>query len=185
MAGRVCPFWMGYCLLSPFRKLRQDPVKILSPYIHAGMNVLDFGSAMGYFSIPMAELVGHNGKVICVDIQERMLRALRKRAKRAGVESVITAQVIEAGTIDLSEYRGQVDFVLLFAVGHEVPDQDLLFRELCKVLKPGGKVLFSEPSGHVSKSGFEASVRISERNGFQKSGPVSIRSAHSILMGKA
>ena len=155
MAERVCPVWIGYLLLSPFRKLRQDPDKILGPYLKPGMTALDFGSAMGYFSIPMARLVGPGGKVVCVDIQEGMFRALAKRARKAGVESVIFTHLLKTGFFDLSQYQGKMDFVLLFAVAHEVPDQEALFREIGRVLKPGGRLLFSEPSGHVSKSKFE------------------------------
>lgn len=185
MAGRVCPVWIGYLLLSPFRKLRQDPDKILGPHLKPGMTALDFGSAMGYFSIPMARLVGPEGKVVCVDIQEQMLRVLTKRARKAGVESVISTHLLEAGSFDLSQYQGKMDFVLLFAAAHEVPDQEALFRELVKVLKRGGRLLFSEPSGHVSKSKFEASVRIAEDKGLFISSRVTIRSSHSILLEKA
>jgi hypothetical protein len=48
MAERVCPFWVGYILASPVRKLFQNPSKILKPYIKQNMVVLDLGSAMGF-----------------------------------------------------------------------------------------------------------------------------------------
>ena len=185
MAGRVCPFWMGYFLISPLRKFRQNPVKILDPYLHAGMSVLDFGAAMGYFSIPMAELVSPGGSVVSVDIQDRMLRVLAKRAEKAGVGSVVSTHLLKAGPVDLGLYQGRMDFVLLFAVAHEVPDQEALFGELSKVLKPGGKLLFSEPAGHVSKSKFEASIRVAEGKGFSRRNQVPIRGAISILLEKS
>ncbi|MFH1963971.1 MAG: methyltransferase domain-containing protein [Acidobacteriota bacterium] len=184
MAERVCPVWIGYLLLSPLRKLRQDPNRILGPFLRPGMAALDFGSAMGYFSIPMARLVSPGGKVICADIQERMLQVLRKRAKKANVESVIESFLITGPSINLGKYHNKIDFVLLFAAAHEVPDQDTLFRELSTVLKPGGKLLFSEPSGHVSKSDFSASVKNAESNCFQQIEQVEIRSAFSVLLEK-
>ena len=73
MAERVCPLWVGYLLASPIRKLLQNPKKILSPYIEEDMKVLDIGCAMGFFSIPLARLIGSNGKVICVDMQKKMI----------------------------------------------------------------------------------------------------------------
>lgn len=40
MAEQVCPVWIGYFLLSPLRKLFQNPNKILSPYVKDGMKGL-------------------------------------------------------------------------------------------------------------------------------------------------
>ena len=184
MAGRVCPVWIGYFLLSPFRKLRQNPDRILGSFLSPGMTALDYGSAMGYFSIPMAGLVGPEGKVICADIQEGMLRALIKRAKKAKVEDVIEPFLITGPKISPEKYLNKIDFVLLFSVAHEVPDQDALFRDIYTVLRPGGNLLFSEPSGHVSRSVFASSVRTAENNYFQQIKHLEIGGAHSVLLKK-
>lgn len=48
------------------------------------MTVLDVGSAMGFFSLPMAEMVGPGGKVVCIDVQLKMLQVLRRRAVEGG-----------------------------------------------------------------------------------------------------
>lgn len=85
MNDRVCPWWLGYLLAAPMRKLAQDPQKILKPYMKTGDTVLDVGSAMGFFSLPMARLVGERGHVVCVDLQEKMIDGLRRRASRAGL----------------------------------------------------------------------------------------------------
>ena len=85
MAEHICPWWVGYFLISPIRRWLQDPEKILSPYINEGMTVLDIGPGMGFFTIPAARMVGESGKVIAVDVQEKMLTVLRKRAEKAGV----------------------------------------------------------------------------------------------------
>jgi 2-polyprenyl-3-methyl-5-hydroxy-6-metoxy-1,4-benzoquinol methylase len=58
MAEHVCPFWVGYLLLSPVRKLITNPDRILRPYVKPGMRVLDAGTAMGFFSLPLARAVG-------------------------------------------------------------------------------------------------------------------------------
>ena len=58
MSQHVCPFWVGYLLLSPVRKLITNPDRILEPYVRSGMTVMDAGTAMGFFSLPLAELVG-------------------------------------------------------------------------------------------------------------------------------
>jgi 2-polyprenyl-3-methyl-5-hydroxy-6-metoxy-1,4-benzoquinol methylase len=54
MAEHVCPYWAGYFLANRLRKLLQNPYKILAPYVRPNMTVLDVGSAMGFFSLPLA-----------------------------------------------------------------------------------------------------------------------------------
>ena len=49
------------------------------------MMALDFGSGMGIFSVAMARMVGDEGLVIAVDVQQQMLDVLSKRATKAGV----------------------------------------------------------------------------------------------------
>ncbi len=85
MDKHVCPVWVGYFLASRLRKLLQNPTRIIGPYVRANMTVLDFGCAMGFFSLPMAEAVGPGGKVVCVDRQPEMLDVLKRRAARAGL----------------------------------------------------------------------------------------------------
>jgi hypothetical protein len=48
---RVCPWWFGYLLLGPIRRLRQDPSSILASYVHEGMTVLETGPGMGFFTL--------------------------------------------------------------------------------------------------------------------------------------
>jgi ubiquinone/menaquinone biosynthesis C-methylase UbiE len=71
MAKRFCPFWVGYLLINPLRTLMQNPKKILSQYVISGMKVLDIGCGMGFFSLPIARMIGPHGRVICLDVQEK------------------------------------------------------------------------------------------------------------------
>ena len=161
----ICPVWIGYILLSPFRKLQQNPVRILSPWIRPGMQVMDFGSAMGYFSIPLAKLTGPQGKVYCVDVQDKMLEKLRARSVKHGVESIIETRLVNKD-YNPAELEDTLDFVLLFFVVHEVPDKPALFRDIRLMLKKGGKVLVAEPKGHVSAADFTRSLDIARQAGF-------------------
>ena len=76
MSDRVCPVWVGYLLVSPLRRLFHNPEKILGPYVREGMKVLDVGCAMGFFWLPLAGMIGQTGKVVCIDMQERMITSL-------------------------------------------------------------------------------------------------------------
>jgi ubiquinone/menaquinone biosynthesis C-methylase UbiE len=184
MSERVCPFWLGYFLLSPFRKLKQNPSEILRPWLRPGMTVLDFGSAMGYFSIPMARMVAPDGRVICLDIQDKMLKVLEKRAKRAGVLSLLDLHVIAQIQPNLSLFYDRIDFVLAFSVMHELPDQDFVFNELNKVLKTAGKLMLSEPADHVSPARFDETLAMAATHNFKQIESLSINTAHAALLQK-
>lgn len=180
----VCPWWLGYFLINPLRKFSHNPQKILGPYISPGMYVVDFGCAMGYFSLPMARMTGNNGKVYCLDIQEKMLVKLRRRVEKAKLGHLMETQLItNQGTIKIPEKT--IDFILLFAVVHEVDDQVKLFKSLSALLKPGGKVLIAEPRGHVSLTSYTVSLKQAEKAGLSIIKELEIANSHSSLLQKS
>ncbi|MBN1130166.1 MAG: class I SAM-dependent methyltransferase [Chitinispirillaceae bacterium] len=166
----VCPWWIGYLLISPLRRLMQDPWKILSPYVRPDMTVLEIGPGMGYFTIPLARMTGPRGRVVSVDIQEKMLATLRKRADRAGLSDRIETRLIQADSLGVADLECRFDFALAFAVVHEVPDQAVLFRELHAALKPGGALLIADPRSHFSEKEYKHALDLSADAGFEKTG---------------
>ena len=184
MAEHVCPVWVGYLLASPLRKLTQHPKKILGPHVTSGMTVLDVGCAMGFFSLPLARLVGPAGKVVCVDLQEKMLQSLARRAHKAGLSDRIEARSCHRDSLGLDDLSGQIDFALAFAVVHEVPDASGLFCEIGTTLKPNGRLLMAEPKGRVSVQGFDASVSLAEQNGFEVVDRPRIARSRAVLLEK-
>jgi ubiquinone/menaquinone biosynthesis C-methylase UbiE len=167
---RVCPWWLGYTFILPFRKYQHNPQKIVGSHIQPGSKVMDYGCAMGYFSIPMAKMTGKTGKVYCVDIQQKMLNNLVKRSKKYSVSETIEPLLV-GETYSPGLLNSQLDFVLLFAVVHEVPDQQRLFNEISAMLKTGGKVLFAEPKGHVKPGEFSQSVELAKNAGLNVAQP--------------
>jgi len=184
MQHRVCPWWLGYVLASPIRKLTHHPHTILVPYVREGMTVLEVGPGMGFFSIPLGELVGEKGRIVCVDLQERMIASLRKRATKAGIVGRMEFRLCGPTTLGVSDLAGACDFALAFAMVHEVPDQEGLFREIHDALKHGGSLLLSEPTGHVTSEEFEKTLSKARSAGFLiKNHPV-IRQSHSAVLVK-
>jgi len=138
MAHRVCPWWIGYLLASPVRRwIGQDADKILAPYVREGMTVLEPGPGMGFFTIPLARMVGDSGRVIAVDLQPKMIAALKRRAAKAGVGGQIDARVTSAETMGLQDVTGKIDFTLAFAVVHEFPDTQHFFEEVARASRSG------------------------------------------------
>jgi len=160
---RVCPWWICFTFDNVLRKLFHDPDQILRPYITEGNVVLDIGPGMGYFTIPMAKMVGENGRVIAADIQEKMLSALEKRAQRSGVQKRITLHLCSSDSLDI---KSEVDFILAFWMMHEVPDKRRFLAELLSLLKDNGDFLLVEPIIHTTKADFEESVCLAAQAGF-------------------
>jgi len=181
---RACPFWIGFLLASPLRRLVHDPVKILEPHVRPGMTVLDVGSAMGFFSLPLARLVAPGGRVLCVEMQERMLRVLERRARKCGVQDLIEARPCSQDSLCLHGLDGSVDFALVFAMVHEVPDPERLFAEILRAMKAGACLLMAEPKGHVRIAAFEASVSAAVKQGCSVAGTPRVRGCHSVLLRK-
>ena len=166
MAGRVCPPWVGYLLINPLRKLFENPNKILGPFVQEGMIVLEPGCGMGYFTLPLARMVGPTGRIIAVDIQPKMLSALKRRAQKAGLLDRIELRHIRDHGLGVKDLSGRVDFAVALHVVHEVPDQASFFTEVWHTLKQGSKLLVVEPKGHVSLDKFAKSVAAAEDVGF-------------------
>lgn len=184
MAHKVCPYWVGYWLASPLRRLMHNPEEILRPYVTSGMTVLDVGSAMGFFSLPLAAMAGPDGKVVCVDVQEKMLLSLQRRASKAKMLDRITTRVCTPAALGLDGLEGTFDFALAFAVVHEVPDARALFADVFKALKPGAQCLIAEPKGHVSARDFEQTLAAAEERGLHVVGNPRITGCHAALLSK-
>jgi ubiquinone/menaquinone biosynthesis C-methylase UbiE len=182
--NRVCPWWLGYMLVSPLRRLLYDPEKMLRPYIGEGMNVLDIGCGMGFFSIPAARMVGKTGKVVCVDLQGKMIRGLLRRSDKAGLSDRIDARVCQQDALALDDLAGKIDFALAFALIHEVRDKERLLSEISAAMKQNGRLLISEPKGHVSRKSFDQTVSTAEGAGFRVVSDVSIRRSYAALLIK-
>lgn len=182
MAERVCPWWIGYLLASPVRRLAQKPEQILAPWVREGMTALDAGCAMGFFSLPLAQLVGEKGRVVCVDLQERMLRSLARRARRAGLEDRIETRPCSPTSLGLEDLAGEIDFALAFAVVHETPDAASFLTQIGDGLAPGGRLLIAEPSGHVSASAFRTTVATAQAQGLAEVDRPAIRMSRSSLL---
>ena len=177
----VCPWWCCYAFDNPLRKLLQNPEAILSPYIHPGSTAIDVGAGMGYFSIPLARLVGSAGHVTAIDIQAKMLEALASRARRHGVSERIKRHL--ANSDSLGDHS-KVDFVIAFWMVHEVPNQRAFLTEIFGFLKPEGLFLFSEPIFHVSKKSFLRTMSIANGIGFVVKDMPKIRLSRSVLFGR-
>jgi len=182
MSKRVCPWWLGYLLASPLRRLAYNPAEILRPYVRQGTTVLEPGPGMGFFTLELARMVGASGRVVAVDVQPKMIERLKRRAAKAGVLSRIDVRLASADSLGVADLVCTVDFTLAFAVVHEMPSSDSFFAEVARASKPGASVLFCEPAGHVKRELFESEMEDAFRAGFALAERPSIRRSQAALL---
>ncbi len=157
-----CPPWFCFTFDNRFRRLIHDAAKLFSPYVREGFTVLDLGAGKGYFSIPLARLVGESGRVYAADVEPKMLQAIEKRARKARVAERVSTLLVRP---DALAYPA-ADFVLLFWSLHEMVGEGAVLKEIRARLNPGGRVFVAEPKGHIGEAAFEAGVKRCEAAGF-------------------
>jgi arsenite methyltransferase len=109
--------------------------------LQPGETVLDLGSGPGLDALLAARQVGPTGRVIGVDMTPEMLERARATAARAGAAQVEFRQ----GRLEkLPVEDASVDAVTSNCVINLVPDKAAVFREVARVLRPGGRAVIAD-----------------------------------------
>jgi len=167
MTRHVCPVWVGYLLLNPLRRRLENPYNMLGPFVEKGMTVLEPGCGMGYFTLPLARMVGPRGRVVAVEIEPKMLSAVERRARKAGLLDRIVLRLSSDEEPGVEDFFESVDFIPVLYMAHEVSDQAGFFSETVKTLKTGGRMLVLEPKFHVTRKAFEHVATVAESTGLK------------------
>lgn len=105
------------------------------------MTVCDMGCGNGFYSLQLAKMVGKNGNVLAVDIQPEMLKLLRNRMEKEGIENVTPI----LGSLHNPRLpAGQVDLILLVDVYHEFSHPQHMLQAMRRSLAPGGQIVLLE-----------------------------------------
>ncbi len=177
----VCPWWLAYSWDHRLRKLIHNPEKILKPYLSEGDIVADVGCGMGFFSIAAAKYVGSSGRVFSVDVQQKMLDILQKRAQYSKYTLPITSILADRVHQMITD---PIDFLLNFWMLHEVNDKTEFLNYWHRQLKQGGKYLLVEPKIHTSRKSFEEEIGLCESVGFEEIEKPIIRTSRAVLFRK-
>jgi ubiquinone/menaquinone biosynthesis C-methylase UbiE len=130
------------------------------------MTVLEPGCGMGYFTLPLARMVGETGQVIAIDIQPEMIAMTAKRCLKAGLFDRIEMRLGESDRLKIEDLSGTVDFTVAIHMVHETSNTGGFFKEVWKALKNEGRLLVIEPKGHVSLREFDKTIATAKEVGF-------------------
>ncbi len=122
-------------LLSADRQAYWNPPQFLTRFdLKPGQTVLDLGAGPGFWTLPLAEIVGATGQVWAIDVSQELLDTLASRNPPAQVK----LKQSELPIIDLPDASS--DFAWLAFVFHEVEPPEKLASELRRVLRSGSRV---------------------------------------------
>lgn len=103
----------------------------------AGERVVDVGCGAGLDTLIAARQVGPQGHVTSVDMTAEMREKARSGASAMGLTNV---EVVEGYAESLPLTDGSADVVISNGVVNLCPDKLAVFREMCRVLRPGGRI---------------------------------------------
>lgn len=164
------------------RRLHQKPGKFLGELVKPGMTAADIGCGLGFYSVELAKMVGENGRVLAVDLQQEMLNFTKKKAQKAGLLERIELVQCSQDDVGLSE---PVDFALSMWMVHEVPDRNRFFEQILRILKPNGRYLLAEPKFHVKKEAYKSICDEAETAGLKRISEPKVSASFAAIFASA
>jgi ubiquinone/menaquinone biosynthesis C-methylase UbiE len=159
-------------VLNPVRRLFEHPQRHVEPYVTNGQVAADLGCGSGYYTLALAEVVGPEGRVYVVDLNEEAIQELEMKAEKRGYHNI---EAHASSASDLSFIKdGSIDFVLANGLLCSMPDhRQAAVTEIKRILKPAGQAYLSlglpPPIGHVRRAEWKMILegfRVERRGGF-------------------
>jgi ubiquinone/menaquinone biosynthesis C-methylase UbiE len=161
----------------PARDTWQLPDRVIETLnLKQGQIVADIGAGTGYFSVRLAKS-STSPKVYAADIESAMVRYLRDRAAKEGLNNVTAVQA----AADQPNLPEPVDLILIVNTYHHIGGRVAYFRKLSGSIKPGGRLAIIEfkpdspegppkefrfPVEHIKSEMGEAGYRLTDQHDF-------------------
>jgi ubiquinone/menaquinone biosynthesis C-methylase UbiE len=140
-------------LKNPYRSLETAGLK-------PGQKVIEVGCGPGFFTIPAAKMVGDNGIIYAVDVNQRAIKRVEEKMRKYGIDNIkpILGNAADSGLQDSS-----IDLAFIFGLRYIAGGLSNLISEMYRVIKSGGILSFEKTTGSDDKL-----VEEVERAGFVK-----------------
>lgn len=164
----ACPYGQRFWVEAPHPLITRARLRrVLDP--RPGERVLEVGPGTGYYSLPLAEWLGPDGRLELFDLQQEMLDHTLGRAGPLAERMGAT----QGDATSLPYPDATFDAALLVTVLGEIPDREAALRELRRVLKPEGRLVIGELAldphvvfpGALERAATAAGLRVARRDG--------------------
>ena len=131
-----------------------DPEKNVSQLaLSPGMQVADFGSGSGFYTLAAARAVLPSGQVFAIDIQKDLLQKLKRGSEQNQLDNVniVWADLEHLGGTKLRE--NSMDACIAANIFFQISNKDALCLEIKRILRPLARVLVVDWSGSFGNMG--------------------------------
>jgi len=156
-----------------------DPEKNIAQFaLASGMQVADFGSGSGFYSLAAARVVQPSGQVFSVDIQKDLLQKLKNGAKQNNLNNIniVWGDLEHLGGTKLRE--SSMDAVIIANLLFQIENKDGLCLEAKRILRSLGRVLV------VDWAGSFGGVGPTEKDVISKENTITIFQEHGFKLDK-
>jgi ubiquinone/menaquinone biosynthesis C-methylase UbiE len=159
------PQFLANIIDNPLRRAIQPPEKTaLRHGLKKGMKVLEVGPGNGRYTIAASKVLGPDGLIVTIDIQEKMIERVIKKVKQENITNV-HAEVADVYKLPYED--SYFDIVYMIAVINEIPDQKSALKEFHRVLKNDGLLVFSELLMDPDYPTAKSLIKKAQSNGFK------------------
>lgn len=142
------------------RRRTMNPEAILAKAgLKPGMTMVDVGCGQGYFTIPAARVVGREGQVYGIDVDEEALEHLEQKASSAGLNVKTLAGEAESTVA----CEGCADIVFFGICLHDFHEPDRVLANAWRMLRPRGRLANLDWKKAPMEGGPPVKIRFSER----------------------
>lgn len=125
----------GARLLREERWHRWNPPQLLATAgVAPGQTVMDAGCGPGFWTLPIAEIVGPTGRVIALDVSEHLLGMLAEQ------NPPVHVHLVRGDLPNIDQPDASIDLIWAAFVFHEIQPPEAFAEELRRVLRPGGRL---------------------------------------------
>ena len=139
-------FWMiTFMHDNPLLPLFKNPYRLLEAAgLKQGQKVMEVGCGPGFFTIPAAKIVGKDGLVYAVDVNQRAMMRVEEKMQKYGIANI---KPIFGNAADSGLPEESVDLVFVFGLRYVAGGLSSLISGIHRILKPEGILSFEKTTG--------------------------------------